>query len=54
MPPYPLGGVDGGHVVEWAQAGTVLHVSMHGHRSRALARLIAAGLIHRLRVSGEG
>ena len=55
MPPYPLGGVDGGHVVvEWSQAGTVLHASVHGHRNRALARLMAAGLIQRLRAAAKG
>jgi hypothetical protein len=50
MPPYPRGGVNGGHVlVEWHLGANTHLVSVHGHRNRERALLMAEAMIRAAR-----
>ena len=54
MPPYPQGGVNGGHVVVMFRAGALIYlVSLHGYRNAARAVAMAGALACTVREASD-
>jgi hypothetical protein len=50
MPPFPVGGLYGGHVVvQWSASGTSYQFSLHGYTNIKRAELMAQALMVQLR-----